>query len=614
MTHGEGRSTQPFGEEKKAAPFVRACFWGVPCLTATLVYARSLGYSFLFDDRAQILLNPQIQSWKYLLRLLTTHVWSQKAVETLIPLYRPVFSVWLLLIYSLVGSTEWAWHAVSLALYVLTIYLVYRLAEELLKHHLAAAITALIFAVHPIHIEAVCWISACNELLIGPLTAASILLFLRQLRLKAQAFWSYRTFLSLLAWMAALFAKESVLPLVAVFPYAAWQFTRRKSSFEQQTKAVALRSGPYFGAVFLYLAVRLSALGKAGLPAGSHAWRQVAYSAPSLLGFYMQKLVYPTGLSSFYLNPLVSSASVKMWVIVVLIFGTLSLLSWLSRKHLEVGVGTILLLGPLVPVIGAAKIFLDGDAVHDRYLFLPSMGLCLIVGMAVRPLLGKSNVARTSALAVILAVVGGFAWLAATQESYYRDEEAYFGRALEINPTNVLVMDYLGDSYMRALRMPEALALFERAHSIAPANPNTTYCLARGLYKSNRYASAEPLLKDVATEPGLTPLRRFRSRMLLAQDELALQRSDRARSILTGLATEEPLAANVHFMLGSIDEVEGRLNDAQSEYLLEYKISGISLAGERALRLSRRLPSDLTLRLPSRGQYQPQATGEIDPE
>ncbi len=527
-------------------------------------------------------------------------------METLIPLYRPIFSLWLLVIYSVVGSTAWAWHAVSLALYALSTYVVYRLAEELLKHRLVAAITALVFAVHPIHIEAACWISACNELLIAPLIASSVLLFLRHLRLRADTLWSYRNTLSLLAWTAALFTKESVLPVVTVFIYTAWHHTNESCLSKQRIKSVVLRSGPYVGAVCLYAVVRLSAVGEAGSHAGSHTWRQVACSAPLLFGFYMQKLIFPARLSSFYLTPVVSSAGATVWATVVLTVGALGLISWISRKHQEVGLAAILLLGPLVPVIGALKVFVDGDSAHDRYLFLPSMGFCLLVGIVIRPLMEMSKVAIALMLVLVLAVVSAFTFLTETQETYYRDEEAYFGRALEIDPANVLVMDYLGDSYMRDSRMPKALALFERAHAIAPTNPNTTYCLARGLYKSNRYADAEPLLNDVVTEPELTPLRRFRGGVLLAQDELALQRPDRARSILRGLTIEDPLAAEVHFLLGSMDEVEGQLASAKSEYMLEYKISGSPMAAERVLKLSREGPPQYR----SRSQYQVQAPAQ----
>ncbi len=513
----------PVELDRKYAEIARACLWMIPCLAAIVAYLGSLGYGFIFDDRRQIALNPQVQSWGYLSRLLTTHVWSQKAAETLIPQYRPLFSVWLLIIYSFAGATEWVWHAASIALYALSTYLVYRLADELLQDRLAAAVAALVFAVHPIHIESVCWVSACNELLLGPLVAISLIHFHKGIRLNAEPFWNSWTLLSLLAWTAALFTKESVLPVVTVFPYLAWRFTKQSSSFKQRTQVVVYRAAPYFVAAGLYLAVRLAVLGKMGLGNGSHTWTQVAYSAPSLFAFYMQKLVFPTGLSSFYLNPLVSSPSAEMWIVAGIIVAGITLLGWLSqRRDPAIGVAGILLLAPLLPVLIAVRVFLDGETAHDRYLFLPSVGLCLFVGIAVKPLLEMSKAVRVVVLAASLAVVVCFASLTEAQEGFYRDEKAYFGRALEINPKNVLIMDYLGDSYVRDGRITEALVLFQHASSLAPQDANATYCLARGLYEDSQFAVAEPLLETLTTVPSITGYRRFMARMLLVQDELRL--------------------------------------------------------------------------------------------
>ncbi len=457
----------------------------------------------------------------------------------------------------------------------------------------------------PIHIESVLLgTPACNELLLGPLVPISLRHFHNGIRLNAKPFWNRWTVLSLLAWTAALFTKESVLPVVAVFPYLAWRFTKQSSSLKQRTHVVVQRAAPYLVAALLYLAVRLSVLGKMGLGNGSHTWTQVAYSAPSLFAFYMQKLVFPTGLSSFYLNPLASSPSVWMWIVACgLIVAGIILLGWLSqRRDPTIAVAGILLLAPLLPVLIAVKVFLDGETAHDRYLFLPSVGLCLLVGIAVKSLLEVSKTVRAVVLVASLAVVVCFASLTEAQQGFYRDEKSYFGRALEINPGNVLIMDYLGDSYIRDGRTPEALVLFQRASSVAPQDANATFCLARGLYEDSQFAAAEPLLKTLATARGLTQSRRFMSSMLLVQDELRLEQPDRAEALLKQLASEEPTAAGVHYTLGSIYQVEGRLPEAQSEYLLEYKISGNSLAGEQALKLSRGLSTNPSIPWPSRGQ------------
>jgi hypothetical protein len=95
------------------------------------------------------------------------------------------------------------------------------------------------------------------------------------------------------------------------------------------------------------------------------------------------------------------------------------------------------------------------------------------------------------------------------------------------------------------------------------------------------------------------------SRMLLVEDELRLEHPDRAEALLKQLASEVPNAVGVHYTLGSIYQVQGRLSEAQNEYLLEYKISGNSLAGEQALKLSRRLSTNPSAQWPSRRQSPP---------
>src|ERR1700686_2933995 len=144
-------------------------FWNLPlcvlCLISFCVYLPSLTSDFIYDDHYQVVKNPQIKSWNYLPRLLTSDVWSQKGGEHVGHYYRPLFSVWLLLVYTLGGLSAWFWHLSSILLHVVATYLVYRACRIFLKSTAAACFGAALYAVHPIHVDAVSWISASNELL-----------------------------------------------------------------------------------------------------------------------------------------------------------------------------------------------------------------------------------------------------------------------------------------------------------------------------------------------------------------------------------------------------------------------------------------------------------------
>src|SRR5262250_1180030 len=72
-------------------------------IIAFVTYAPSLFSEFIRDDPWQIVKNPQIQSWDYLPRLLSTHLWSQPGYEYAVRFYRPLFSFWMLVVNTIGG-------------------------------------------------------------------------------------------------------------------------------------------------------------------------------------------------------------------------------------------------------------------------------------------------------------------------------------------------------------------------------------------------------------------------------------------------------------------------------------------------------------------------------
>ena len=97
------------------------------CGLALAVYSRSLFCGFVRDDLPQIVNNPQVQSWEYLPRILTSHLWSQGARNHAL-FYRPLFSLWMLVVHTLGGLSPWFWHLSNILLHVACTYLVYRLS------------------------------------------------------------------------------------------------------------------------------------------------------------------------------------------------------------------------------------------------------------------------------------------------------------------------------------------------------------------------------------------------------------------------------------------------------------------------------------------------------
>jgi hypothetical protein len=591
----EKRKAAPVNTASTPSPRIKRIYWVVPCLAAFVLYVAALRFGFIFDDHTLIATNPQVQSWDYLPRLLTTHLWSQKTEDSTLPQYRPIFSIWLLTVYSLAGLTKWFWHLSSIALHVVATYLVFRLSLHVFENAFFASGAALLFAVHPIHIEPVCWVSSCNELLYTTLVLSSLSLFCYSLPTgrtptsetlgpgnPVRRSWRW---LSVGLWTAAIFTKESALPVLAVFSYVAYKVADQSLAWGLRAQQTLRRSLPYLIAVAFYLGARFLAINRVvGLERGAQTWAQVFYSAPSIIAFYIKKLIFPLNMSGFYVNPLISSPTTMMWVTGAASLLVCGILAWLSLKYVAVGLGSMLLILPMLPVLAGVKVFWQGDLAHDRYMYLPSVGLCILCGAVVKHL-------RTEKSKVLVDATGGavlvsFALLTLTQQWYYKDDASYFGRGVQVNPNNVLARDYLGDYYMMHGHMDWALAQFKRAHEIDSEHTYTIFCLARGLFTDHQYAAAQPYLEQLARLRDLAEGQRATVLLALGQTEMRLNYLARSEEVLKQLESQNESYRGLHDTLGALYQTEGKIAEAQHEYEREFEVSGSLLSRQKALRLA----------------------------
>src|SRR5262249_6649450 len=148
-----------------------------PLILIVVAYVGTLGFQFVYDDPAQVLHNPLLHSWSNLPGFFTHDVWNFNQVAGVPPTnyYRPAFLTWLLINYTIFGSRAWCWHLSALSVHLLVTLLVCRLAFELTRDRVTAVISAAIFGLHPVHIEAVAWISGASESLVAAPFGASLL-------------------------------------------------------------------------------------------------------------------------------------------------------------------------------------------------------------------------------------------------------------------------------------------------------------------------------------------------------------------------------------------------------------------------------------------------------
>jgi Tfp pilus assembly protein PilF len=557
------------------------------CGLAMVVYSRSLFCGFVRDDLPQIVQNPQVQSWEHLARLWASPLWTQLGPGSNMLFYRPLFSTWMLTVDTFGGLSPWFWHLSSILLHVAATYLVFRLCRRITGSEIGAGVAAIIFAVHPIHVDAVTWVSASCEVLFTLFALGAILMLLGSGGAEARP----RVFVSAALFCAGLFAKETGIAILVILVVIAW--VGLKGQIEGgRIKRLWSASWPYLAAAALYLLARWSVMHRVGVETGEHTWAEVIFSSPSILLFYLKKLVMPLGLSGCYVNPITASPTTIFWLEMAAILAGVALTGWFAFQHSPVlGLAAALVVLPLLPAVAVVRIYPQGDMIHDRYLYLSSVGLCLVIALLIRRIWSMREFGKSALIAATVAVVAPFSVLTFAQQKYYQDDLAFYSRVTEISPSDGLAYCFVGNIYLDDGRTDAALESFRKAHEVAPDEPKVTLFVARGLYAAGKNQEAEAVLQQVLKNPRLDSKRRNAARLSLANIEISGGSLEEGRQLLEQVDESDPTFPELHWARGVLFERQGQLAQAQAEYQKEFQITGDETARNKSESLERSIRS-----------------------
>lgn len=344
----------------------RFCLWVLGLLVA-IVFGPAVNTGFYYvDDDQQIFNNPFVRNAEMWPRIFSGSVWSFEGAGGHTNFYRPLqlFSYWL--IYRVAGPNPVAYHLANLALYLACAVLVFRIGQRLLPSTTAALAAAVLWSVHPLHVEPAVWCSALPD--VGA-TLFSLWGFLLFVKAEQQPAAGRRQFaLAALAYLPAPFFKESALTLVALPLLYVWLMGRPRG---WRTRAAQWL--PFLIAAGLYLAARVLALGHvtAGRPMWQVTSREFA-AAFGLLGDHWKLFWWPHPVGMFREFDLAASlASPWPWTALAAV----AVAFFVRRRAplFALGMGWWLL--TLSLVLDYRQ--LSFPLVADRFSLTPSVGLVL---------------------------------------------------------------------------------------------------------------------------------------------------------------------------------------------------------------------------------------------
>ncbi len=550
-----------------------------------LAYFNTLWFTFVHDDRFQILGNTWLRSWKYLPRYFTADVWAFEHPVFRGTFYRPVFLLWFRLQYLAFGLNAWGWHLCTVLCHVGVTLLVYFTAVRLLEDRLAALFTALIFGLHPTHAEGVAWISGVTEPLFALFLFASYLCYLKK-RAEPKRAGVYLV-ASLVLYALACLSKETavVLPLIIFACELLWS-ERRGDSWWSTSRIRLLDAGkivaPYLVLFIAYMLARILALKGFQNTKESNSYLSMFLTWPSVLWFYIQHLFWPTQLSPFYTRVFYSQIDLHHVLLpaIPVLIGAAGLWVW-AKRSAQASVAIIWLVVPILPVLNL-RAFIEGHLVHDRYLYLPSFGFAMLVAMGLRRLDFGSRLLGQPALQLgLVGIIGSVMMVGIYQATAcYADETKFFTYVTSMSPEGHSSQLDLAGLLGSQGHLDEAIKIYQQIWPTQPDNWDVNYNLGYAYYLTGKLSDADHFLSRAVQIDAVRPDGFFYLGLTKLKER---DISGAAANVQRAIAIR-PDADHYHFALGVIFKLQGNLPGALSEFHEELEIApGNTSAREQAM-------------------------------
>jgi protein O-mannosyl-transferase len=487
----------------------RPAHWTTPSIVALAVASSIVGIvnAFTYDDRFIVQWNPFVHRLSDWWRVFENSYWP--------PLsggdgYRPLTILAFKVEWALGAGSPISFHVANIVLYVLVSILVLRLGQQVFdrQHQWAAWLTAAMFAVHPVHVEAVANVVGQSELIVALAVVLATLLYLRDRSVGAL---SPRT----AAWITLLYvvaclSKEHGIVLPAILVAAELTLLDCRGPWRERIPALR----PFYSVLALvavaFVATRATVLVDEGL-VGFHPFTpfsslqltngQRVLTALGVVPQWLRLLYWPAHLSTEYGPPdleIAQGPSITQLPGVALLVAGATLVIVLRRRRPVVSFGIAFAGICLLP--SSNLILPAGILLAERTLFLPSVGAMLLASAVAMPIAERLH-ARSPRVARMLAQVAvggvlaaGLAW-STWRTTFWHDNDRLFRQAVKDTPLAYRAHYMLGAWHFENERRREGEAEYRHALKLFPYDPFLSYSLAEQYRRVGMCGPALPLYR-----------------------------------------------------------------------------------------------------------------------
>ncbi len=451
-----------------------------------VAFGQTLGYGFInYDDPEYITENPHVLnglSGQNLIWAFTTgHTGYAHPVTWLTHQFDcQLFGVW-------AGGH----HLTSLLIHTINTLLLFWLFWRVTRQPWPSAFIAAVFAVHPIHAESVAWVAERKDVLSG-------FFFL----LTLHAYTSYAAkpkasnyLLVLTLFILGVLSKPMLVTapcVLLLFDY--WPLRRmalppdKPSGNKLTLGRLIAEKVPLLVVAIVWSLITFSLQKGSGATAQAHLalGRRIANALFSYL-MYLWNTVWPYEMALFYPYPReLPAAAMLVSIVLLVLMAVLCIVRLRSSPYLVTG--WLWYVGMLAPVIGFIQVGEQSRA--DRYMYLPQIGLSILLAWGALELFGKSQRGRQTLATVAAVVALMLTILCHVQAGYWKDSETTWNHSLAVTTGNHIAHNNLGDVLIKKKQWNEAVEHLQKAIQIFPDYPEANNNLGFALASNGKWAEA----------------------------------------------------------------------------------------------------------------------------
>src|SRR6266403_1504647 len=474
-----GRRPAPRSQVVLVYLFLAAISW--------LVFGQTVRHDFVnFDDHVYVYDNPLVAGGLNISGIVSafTHPHARN--------WHPLTTVSHMLDCQLYGLNAGGHHFTSVALHTIAVLLLFRGLQVTTGALWPSAFVAALFAIHPLHVESVAWVSERKDVLSAVLFMLTLAAYVRY----AGAPSIGRYFIVLMIFALGLMSKPMLVTVPFVFLLLDYWPLRRFDKVERFKPGRGITRSLNQRPSFLFLE-KTPLLVLSGLSCLVTIWAQnQATGSLEQLPFtwrlnnaavsyieYVRQTFWPARLAVFYPYPNNPLSIWKVTLASAFLLAVSAMAIFLRKKRPYVLTGWFWYVGMLVPLIGIVQIGEQGHA--DRYTYLPHIGLFLLIVWTAVDLAMAWHLRREYLWLAATTTIAVLSYGAAVQTSFWKNSEALWDHALSVASNNDFAHNNLGFLYLRRGELDKAISHFETALEIRSGNSQMRYNLGTALVHMN---------------------------------------------------------------------------------------------------------------------------------